>query len=596
MSPTALWYYSAVDQNEVMQRAVALHRAGRLQEAESLYLSIPQNSLHYPDVLHMLGIIASQRNKHSDAIALLEKSALRRPTSETFANLAAALVAAKKLDQAVVAYRNAIKLGPMNATVHSALGGVFITLGNLEAAIESCRKAIVIDGGLYSAHSNLGIALLNGGQIAEAIESYRTATRCRGATDSTHSNLLFGVNHDPQATGETILAEHRQWGQRYADKPIPSQDVNRAPNRRLKIGYVSGDLRTHSVAYFLEPILAHHDAAAVEIFVYAHVKDPDEVTARLSQMAHHWRDINPLTDKQSADQIRQDKIDILVDLAGHTDSNRLPIFARKPAPIQVSYLGYPCTTGLSAIDYRITDGHADPPGMTETHYSETLVRLPETFLCFRPYEPSPEVAPSPVTSVGEITFGSFNSFAKINLPLITLWSKLLNRLPKSRLLLKARVLNDQATRKRLLKSFTDLGVASERIELHAGEPKIADHLRMYGRVDIALDTYPYHGTTTTCEALWMGVPVVTLAGDRHISRVGVSILRNMGLDNLIASGPDEYVEIAANLASDHERLIAMRSTLRQMMLSSQLMDEAKFARNIESAYRQMWTTYTEKKK
>jgi protein O-GlcNAc transferase len=585
------WYDRAVNAAEVMQRAVNLHRAGKLGDAEPLYLSIPQSSPDYADALHMLGVIASQKGKHLEAIPLLEKSALLRPTAETFANLGAVFVTAKKFDQAVIAYRNGIKLNATNASLHSALAHVLITAGDLESAIESCRIAIAIDDQLYSGHANLGAALLHGGQFPETIQSYRAASRCQGAKETTHSYLLFGLNQDPEATGETILAEHREWARRHSAKSIFSHDQNRRPVERLKVGYVSSDIRAHSVVRFLEPILACHDPKSVEVFVYAHVDEPDDVTLRLSRLSPHYRDIHTLSDEQAAVQIQLDKIDILVDLSGHTADNRLPIFAHKPAPIQVSYLGYPGTTGLSTIDYRLTDGYADPPGMTESHHSEKLIRLPDTFLCFRPHLQSPSVTALPAISSGSITFGSFNNFSKMNAAIVELWSKLLHRVPNSQLLIKARSLNDPATRQRLLNAFADQGIAAERIQLHPGQPKIADHLQVYGRVDIALDTYPYHGTTTTCEALWMGVPVVTLAGNRHISRVGVSILNNIGLPELIAKTSDEYVEIAAKLANDRQGLAEMRATIRQRMLASPLMDAVKMTRNIETAYQQMWNAY-----
>ena len=362
----------------------------------------------------------------------------------------------------------------------------------------------------------------------------------------------------------SISEEARRWNQQHADPLkhlIKPHDNDRTPDRRLRIGYVSPDFLEHPVGRFMLPLLSGHDRKNYEIFAYASMFAADDMTLQLRSQADRWQSIAGLSDEKAAELIRRDGIDILVDLTGHTANNRLLLFARKPAPVQVTYLGYPATTGLDAIDYRLTDVYADPPQLAEKaslEYSEELVRLSTTAWCIHlPQDPSPNIRPQ-----GPVNFGCFNNFAKVNPPLLKLWASILKASPGSRLLLKCSGLQSEDTRERLRQLFHDEGVNSERLELISRTSSYAEHLALYHQVDIALDASPYHGTTTTCEALWLGVPVVSLAGNSHVSAVGVSLLSNVGLPDLIARSPDDYVKIAANLAADRPRLAALRSTLR----------------------------------
>jgi predicted O-linked N-acetylglucosamine transferase (SPINDLY family) len=359
------------------------------------------------------------------------------------------------------------------------------------------------------------------------------------------------------------------------------------PERRLKIGYVSPDFRTHSVAYFFEGLLRWHDNKVVETFCYALTPHKDETTERLQQQASVWRDVSTLDDAALVKQARADGIDILVDLAGHTARNRLTVFAARAAPVQMTYLGYPSTTGLSRMDYRLTDERADPPG-EEAFHSERLVRLPGCFLCYQPPLRSPSVAGAPMVHNGYITFGSFNNLAKINANVVALWSEILQAVPGSRLLIKNPSLTDGVTAERYRAMFDTHGISSDRTELLGLVPDPQAHLDTYRRIDIALDTFPYNGTTTTCEALYMGVPVITLAGQAHAGRVGLSILGNLGLDELIARSPDDYVSCAASLATNQERICDLRNTLRERLLTSAICDADSFARKVEQAFRQIW--------
>jgi predicted O-linked N-acetylglucosamine transferase (SPINDLY family) len=348
------------------------------------------------------------------------------------------------------------------------------------------------------------------------------------------------------------------------------------------------------VAFFIEPLLAAHNRDRVEITCYANLLQPDPMTQRLRGIADRWRNVWGLDDNKLTQLVRSDGIDILVDLAGHTNGNRLRAFGRKPAPVQVAWLGYPNTTGLREMDYRLTDEWADPPGANDELYTETLVRLPHGFLCYKPLEDCPDVAPLPAVRNGHVTFGCFNNSAKISSPVLDAWSEILNTVPESHFLLKSRQLHGPGLHQRFREEFARRGIAPERIEMLGSVNSTLDHLALYGRVDIALDTFPYNGTTTTCEALWMGVPVVVLAGDRHAGRVGVSLLHGIGMDELIAASPDEYRQLAIDLAGDRDRLAAYRAMLRSRMQNAPVMDATGFARDIEEAFRDMWRRWCER--
>jgi predicted O-linked N-acetylglucosamine transferase (SPINDLY family) len=348
------------------------------------------------------------------------------------------------------------------------------------------------------------------------------------------------------------------------------------------------------VAYFVEPLLKGHDRQAVEVFCYAEVKRPDTVTGDLQRLADHWLVTVGLSDEELAERIRTAGIDILIDLAGHTGNNRLRVFARKPAPVQVTWLGYPNTTGLEAIDYRLVDEVTDPVGEADAWASEALVRLEGGFLCFGALKDTPEPTVSPCLKTGTVTFGSFNNPAKVSAATFDAWAMLLSRLPQARLLVKGRPFADAVARTLFLARLDERGVAAERVELVAWLPDAAAHLALYHQVDIALDPFPYNGTTTTCEALWMGVPVVTLRGDRHAGRVGASLLSQIGQPDFIANSAHDYVEIGIALAGNPRRLDELRRSLRPRIASSPLCYGPIFARKMEAAFRMIWQRWCTK--
>ncbi len=341
----------------------------------------------------------------------------------------------------------------------------------------------------------------------------------------------------------------------------------------------------------MEPFLSAHNHEDFEVTCYANVMQRDGVTERLKKYADRWRDIVGLPDEEVADLIRRDSIDILVELAGHTAHNRLLLFARKPAPIQVSYLGYTNTTGLSTIDYCLTDIHVDPPGMTESFYTEKMVRVPDTVLCYRVPENSPEISDLPSLKSGHITFSSFNNLTKITPGVIVLWSRTLLAVPGSRLLMKAKFFKDQHVEQEIRQTFEQHGISADRLELLSWTTGFKEHLEIYHRVDIGLDPFPFNGGTTSFESLWMGIPVVTLAGNSFVSRMGVRQACNVNLSHLIAQTPDEYVAIATRLAGDLDQLKQIRAGLRTGVLHSPLMDGPRLARALGKAYRDMWQSW-----
>jgi predicted O-linked N-acetylglucosamine transferase (SPINDLY family) len=394
--------------------------------------------------------------------------------------------------------------------------------------------------------------------------------------------------YDPGIDSATLLAEHRRWAELHCRLPAepPRHEYDADPNRPLRVGYVSPDFRSHAVAYFLEPILTHHRRDQVESYCYADVGAPDGKTAQLRGLAAQWRDIFGMSTAQVVRRVREDRIDILVELAGHTADNRLLVFAQKPAPVQVSYLGYPCTTGLPAIDYRLGDAVTDPPADSPA-YTEELVRLPGAFCCYAPPQNAPDIVPPPADRHGTITFGSLHKIEKLNAVVWDLWSEILRAVLSARLLVGRSTLQDSTTAY-LRDQLSGRGIDPARLTF--GRPLSANlqHLRMYDDIDIALDPFPWNGHTSACEALWMGVPVVALRGQRHSGRMVASILTCLELTELIAATPGDYCRIAVALAADASRRAALRVQLRGRMLASPLCDGAAFTRNLEAVYRQMW--------
>jgi protein O-GlcNAc transferase len=575
---------------QAMQHAGQHLRAGNLAVAEEIYRRILSITPSHADALHMLGIIAMQRARYEEAVQLLNRAiAINPDDGGYYINLGESLRRLDQFEAAITPLEKAVRLMPREAAAHYNLGCALLDVRQQGRAVAEFEETLRLNPLHHQAATNLANGLMYLGRIEEGIAAFAKAAAAPGTLPATDSNLVFALHWHPTADAQAIFQAHRLWNQRHA-VPLKSQiqphPNDRNPDRRLTIGYVSPDFCNHAVARNFLPLILSHDHREVEVFCYASVKRPDDITARMRACADIWRDIVDLTDEQATDLIRQDRIDILIDLAGHTGGGRLLIFARKPAPIQVTHQGYPDTTGMDTMDYRFTDAIADPPGQTEALHSETLVRLPNCAWVFEPAEESPPVVQRDTGA--PITFGTFNNFPKVTDPMLRLWARLLLEVPDSRLVLKASALGDEGARQRIQQLLASAGITPDRLTMHHWAPTYAGHLALYGEMDIGLDTFPYHGTATTCEALWMGIPIVTLAGKTHVSRVGVSLLTSLGLTDLIARTEDEYIAIAARLAADRPRLAQLRGGMRDIMRMSCLLDGPAYAHKVETAFRAMW--------
>jgi predicted O-linked N-acetylglucosamine transferase (SPINDLY family) len=532
-----------------------------------------------------------------DAAAAAYSEALRiNPNlAEAYSNLGNTLAERGKFEESIAAHRRAVAIKPDSAEVHYNLGNALKDQGRLDDAASAYGHAINLNPEYAAAYANLGIVLMTQGRLDEALAAYRRAITLKPDDAITYSNMLVCLNYDDRQTPDQLFVAHRDWNERYGGcRPRTNAYANsRDPERRLRVGYVSPDFRMHSVAYFLAPLFESRSRQAVEVFCYADVNRPDAVTAYLRGLADHWVSTVGMPDDALAERIRADCIDILVDLAGHTAFNRLDVFTSKPAPVQVTWLGYPNTTGLRAIDYRLVDNVTDPPGAADTFVSEKLLRLPGAFLCYGGPIDAPAPSAPPCLKTGGITFGSFNNPAKLSPPTLDVWAQLLTRLPDARLLLKGKPFADEATCAYFVRRLNERGVAPERVRLVGWLPDSAAHLALYEEIDIALDPFPYNGTTTTCEALWMGVPVVTLRGERHSARVGASLLEHAGLADFVAGSADDYIRIAMALAANPAGLHDLRRTLRQRVMGSPLCDGRDFAGRMERAYRTIWLGWCE---
>ena len=575
-----------------------IHRSqGDMESAITCFKRAIEMNPALADAYASLGDAYGAAGCFDQAILALDKARSLQPDNPNYLHVLGLIyMEVYRWDEAIDCFRHAIQLQPECSDAYNRLGCALRDQGRLEESKTCFQAATQLNPRNDVAFKNMGSTCMDQGLIAEALSHFRTALSIHPDA-KTHSNLLLALNYRCLPADE-VFAEHRLWNRLYAE-PLKSSWVTWKntpdPERCLRIGYVSPNFLTHSVAFFIEAPLAFHDHANYQIYCYSDVRVPDQTTQRLRKHADVWREISNLSDEKVADLVRSDQIDILVDLTGHTDKIRLGVFARKPAPIQVTWIGYPNTTGLSAIDYRLTDHIADPPGQTERYYSEKLVRLPHNFSCFSPPDSSPEISLLPALSQGYVTFGCFNKFSKVTDRILQVWAQILNSIPHARLMVKTKSLGDAGTVQRLVERLSLYGVGREKLLLDSYKKSTEEHLAQYSRVDIALDTFPYNGTTTTCEALWMGVPVITWAGSTHVARVGASLLSNLGVAEWIATSPEDYVACAVNLSRDLNALASLRAGLRTKMRQSSLCDGLGFTRDLEATFRWMWRQYAGKK-
>ncbi len=547
--------------DDLYRAAIRLHQQGRAADAGVLYDRILAQRPKHAGALHLKGVLALQLGDTATAIRLIERS---------------------------------LRIEPRHGMALGNLGVAYRGAGRLDDAIGALRKAVALDPKSADGWANLGQTLIRAGDVREAVTSLRRALELAPDRVLLLSALLFAENYLGDSDPLEMAARARQVGALMA-KAAParvSHPNNPDPDRTLRVGLVSGDLGAHPVGRFLAGPLAQIDAARLELFAYANRTDEDAVTAELKRSIPHWRNVASLSDAALDAQIVADQIDVLVDLSGHTSAHRLPVFARKPAPVSFSWLGYFATTGLSAIDYVLVNRWVIPVS-EQGQWTEQVWRMPDTYLCFTEPADAPAPTPLPALATGHITFGSFNNFNKLSDGTLRAWAALLAAVPDSKLILRSSGPDREGVVANLERHLSAAGIDRGRVRIDGKIAGYAAHLESYGEIDIALDPFPYNGGTTTVEALYMGVPVLVRAGDRYVAHMGESILHNAGLTGWIAAHDTDYPRLGARLAADLESLAALRAGLRQRMLVSPLFDAPRFARNFEAALRGMWQAWCE---
>ncbi|AMV44126.1 tetratricopeptide repeat protein [Paraburkholderia caribensis] len=567
-------------------------RASNHQGAIAAYRAALSLAPDYAEAHSNLGHALRQAGDSLAAVGSCTRAVELKPEfAQAWINLGNALLDLGSDEDALDSYIKALALNPNDANAHNNVGNILEKYGRAARAAEAYRRALALEPGRAPLHNNLGNVLRDQGLLDQATASYRQAVALDPGFAQAHSNLLLLLNTRPDVSLREQFDEARAFGERQSAKVLRVGHPPHASEikKRLRVGFVSGDLNSHPVGFFLESVLGHLDRERIELVAYATRQRDDAVSQRLMPHFSAWHDVSRLDDETCARRIRDDAVDILVDLSGHTNHNRLPVFARKPAPVQATWLGYFATTGLASIDYVIADRHVLPFDES-SQFVEAPWHLPHSYLCFTPPPFDIEAGPLPAGAHGAITFGCFNHLVKLNDAVIALWSRVLDAVPGSRLLLKTRQLDDPAAQRATLERFAVHGIDGARLLLEGQSPR-AELLAAYQRVDIALDPFPYAGGTTSVEALWMGVPVLTRRGERFLSHVGESIVNTTGLPEWIAADDADYLNKAVRFSSQRDDLAALRSTLRQRLLASPLCDAPRFARHLEDAFHGMWARH-----
>lgn len=566
-------------------RAVALMSLNRLEESVAAFERSTQLAPADSSTLNNLGVALHRLRRYADSAKICREAIALSPTSvEAHNNLGLSLYEMGQPKEAANSFRQALSIQPNHGAALANLALTLARIGQLDESIDTCRRVIQLDPNNANAYNILGNALRLSAQITDSLDAFRQASTILPDWIVPRTNLLFTLLFDPRANAADLLHAHRQFD---ADIARRFYSQNRVfpnisdPARRLRIGYSGAHFFDHCQSFFTLPLFSNHNRDQFEIFCYSNVVSPDAISERHRGMVDHWRNTAQLTDEQLADQIRNDQVDILIDLTMHMEGSRSLCFARKPAPIQIAWLAYPGTTGLSAMDYRLTDPHLDPPGEHDLDYSERSIRLPDSFWCYDPLTSDPPVNPLPALEAGFVTFGCLNSFSKVNSDVLSLWRELFAAIPSARLLLLA---PPGRCRQRCL---DEMRIDPNRVTFVDTQSR-PDYLKTYHRIDLCLDAVPYNGHTTTLDALWMGVPTVTLLSQRVVGRAGLSATRNVGLSEFVAETSSQYIDIAIRASSDLSRLADLRAGLRHRMEQSPLMDGKRFARNMEDIYRRVW--------
>ena len=573
---------------------IALSNAGHHAELESRARSLVERYPHSGFAWKLLGVTLHGQGK--DALHALKRATRLLPNdAEAHYNLGVTLKSLDQLDGAVASYRRALELKPDSADVYNNLGHALQGLGHFNGAMAAYRRALELKPDYAGAHYNLGNVLRDLGQLDDAAASYRCALELKPDYIEARGNLLFTLNYTASHTNSYCLAEAREYG-RMADKKVTSRFSSwqcAVQPERLRVGMVSGDLHNHPVSYALKSLLAQLDPARIELVAYSTDPKVDDFTALIKPYFAAWKPLYSLSDAAAARLIHADGVHVLLDLSGHTAQNRLPIFAWKPAPVQASWLGYFATTGVAEMDYLLTSEVAVPEAHRE-HFTETVWYLPDTWLCFTPPDVDLPVVSLPALQNGYITFGCFQRLDKLGETVLTEWGHILTALPSARLRMACKQLGDPAVATQFVERLQRHGIDPARVSLHGSAMSREGYMARYANVDVMLDTFPYPGVTTTCEALWMGVPTITLAGDTLLARQGAGVLTAAGMGDWVATSVADYIDKAVALAGDLPKLAALRVGLREQASASPLFNAERFARNFEEALWGMWQTWCDK--
>jgi len=612
------------------QQALQHLKSGRLQDAEHLYLQILQVDPNHPVALHFLGLIAFQTQRNAAAIDLITKAISITPDyAEAHSNLGMVfhklgrlddaekcfhkaltlkpdLVVAYnnlgnifqeqgRLDEAVASFHKALALNPNYAEAYNNLGNTVKGLGKFDEAVDLITNALTLNPRYAEAHNNLGMALIALGQQEETLACYQQALAIAPDFTKAYSNFLLALNYQPKITAQNIYQEHEKWGlhnKALLGEPCFDHNNNRNPNKRLRIGLVSGDLCRHPVGIFLLGLLENRNSDETEFFCYSDSAQDDDLSDRLKQLSAGWLKCMGTTDESLAQHIYADQIDILFDLAGHTGKNRMFMFAKKPAPVQVTWAGYVGTTGLKTMDYLLSDVHYTPT-QDSPDYFEKIINMPDAYVCYSPPTDIHDVASLPCHENGGITFGSLNNVSKINEDVLSTWTDILKAVPNSKLFLKYKGMDCASNVERITAHFNKRGIDASRLIVEGGSPQ-QDFIASYNKVDIALDTFPYSGGLTTLEALWMGTPVITVPGVTFASRHSLSYLSVLGHTEWVAKDTKGYIKLAVDLAGNIPHLTHVSSELREKMRQSPICDCPKFAKNFTLEMQKIWLSWCSK--
>lgn len=604
MPRVKLDHHQRLHLNELLKQAEQAMSRGQNELAVTLYQSALSIDPGQGVALEQLGLLMYKAGQLDAAGQLLGEAVAQTPRNvRALYMLGCVYSAMNQQQEAISAYERCIALKPDLVEAHNNLGVMYKNTEQFELAVRHFREVVKRQPRSAYALSNLGNVLKDAGYMHKALEVLDQAIKADPFLASAYSNLLITLNYLDDQGAEAIFERHQDWVQHVPTEIKPDRfrfDVSRYSRNgsgqpgKIRLGLVSPDLHQHSVAYFISPVFEKLDREQFELYVYYNNSRQDAIQQRFESLSDVWRNVMQMSEAELAMRIHEDKVDVLVDLAGHTANNRLAVFYQKPAPVQVSWLGYPNTSGLAQMDYRLVDEKTDPPGLADKFATETLLRLEQSFLCYSPMmdeSEAPPVSPLPALENNYVTFGSFNNLLKLTGTVIETWAKILNEVADSKLMIKSRQLGNQMTRDRVIKRFAEFGISQSRLILHEMVPDHRAHLKLYNQVDIALDTFPYNGTTTTCEALWMGVPTLTLCGETHASRVGASLLQCVSMDHFVAESIEDYVGKAKTLSIDLDDLAETRIRLRRQLNASALCDQSAFMMHFEHCIQSIWQTH-----